>query len=302
MAKQPFTKQAISLQAQIALLRSRGMLIQDEPFALQTLGHINYYRLGAYWLPFEADHASHTFVPGTRFEAVVDHYAFDRALRLLVLDAIERVEVALRAQLTYHLGIAHGPHALSNSAHFHVTKNRWTYATARLALEQDVRDSKEVFILHWLNNYTGPLPPIWSAVEIMTLGQLSKWYANLKLSGDRNRIARSFDCDEIMLVSFMHHLALIRNICAHHSRLWNREFAFTFKLPRTRPAAVVTALNPAAPRKLYNTLAMLACLLDGICPGHAWKSRLHDLLAAHTVPLAAMGFPSQWRSTALWAA
>ncbi len=300
MAKQPFTKQALSLPAQIALLRTRGMLIQDEQFALQTLQHISYYRLGAYWLPFEADHASHGFKPDTRFETVAGLYAFDRALRLLVLDAIEHVEVALRTQFTHQFAIAYGPHALSDPGHFQPSHARWAHPSALEQLAKDVGDSKEVFIKHWRNKYSDPLPPIWSAVEIMTLGQLSRWYANIKASADRNRIARVFDCDETVLVSFMHHLAIVRNICAHHSRLWNREFAFTFKLPRTRPAAVVGGLHLASPRNLYNTLAMLACLLDGMHQSASWKQQWHQLIAKHKPPLHAMGFPADWQVRPIW--
>lgn len=300
MAKQPFTKQALSLPAQIALLRKRGMLIQDEPFALHTLQYISYYRLGAYWLPFEADHANHTFKPDTRFETVADLYAFDRALRLLVLDAIEHVEVALRTQFTHQLASTYGPHALSDPSHFQANQAQWSHQDALQQLAKDVGDSKEVFIKHWRNKYSDPLPPLWSAVEIMTLGQLSRWYANIKASADRNHIAHVFDCDETVLVSFTHHLAIVRNICAHHSRLWNREFALTFKLPRSRPAAVVPSLNQATPRNLYNTLAMLACLLDGIRQGTSWKQQLHQLITQHTPPLRAMGFPSDWQTRPTW--
>ena len=300
MAKQPFTKQALSLPDQIALLRERGMLIQDEPFALHKLQYISYYRLGAYWLPFEADHASHRFKPDTHFETVARLYAFDRALRLLVLDAIEHVEVALRTQFTHQLATAYGPHALSDPGHFQASQPRWSHQGALRQLAQDVSDSKEVFIKHWRDKYSDPLPPIWSAIEIMTLGQLSRWYANIKTSADRNRIARVFDCDETVLVSFMHHLAIVRNICAHHSRLWNREFAFTFKLPRARPAAVVASLNHSAPRNLYNTLALLTCLLDRISPSHTWKKRICVLMEQHPPNALAMGFPADWQTRALW--
>lgn len=300
MAKVPYTKPALSLAEQLALLQSRGLLVADEAAALKTLQHISYYRLGAYWLPFEADHTSHTFKPETHFETVVSLYAFDRALRLLVLDAIEFVEVALRSQLNHQLAIANGPHALSIPHFFESTQPRWSHQSALEQLAVDVGESKEIFIKHWRSKYSDPLPPIWSAVEIMTLGQLSRWFANIKSSADRNRIARVFDCDETNLVSFMHHLTTVRNLCAHHSRLWNREFTFTFKLPRHRPQALVGSLNPASPRYIYNTLAMLACLQDTMQLGTSWKQQLHQLIGKHKPPLNAMGFPANWQSHPLW--
>ncbi|MBF0586079.1 Abi family protein [Prosthecochloris sp. N3] len=82
---------------QVALLETRGMVIEDRKQAEFYLQHLNYYRLCAYWLPFEANHSTHTFRPGTTFDAVLNLYIFDRQLRLHVLDAIERVEVSVRS-------------------------------------------------------------------------------------------------------------------------------------------------------------------------------------------------------------
>ena len=85
--KRPFGKPATTHAQQVALLQQRGMVVDDPAAAESYLQHLNYYRLGAYWLPFEADHATHTFRPGTRFADVVNLYVVDRELRLLVLDA-----------------------------------------------------------------------------------------------------------------------------------------------------------------------------------------------------------------------
>lgn len=296
----PFPKQALTLREQVELLRLRGMSITDDAKAEHYLGFINYYRLAAYWLPFEADHSTHTFRPGTTFDLVLDHYVFDRNLRVLLIDAIERVEVAVRTQFAYRLAHAYGPHALLDPGLFQAKASGWSYRRFCQSLEQDVQDSKETFVEHLRSKYAEPLPPVWAAVEIMTLGQLSKWFANLKHGSDRNRVAHVFDFDELNFVSFLHHLVFIRNLCAHHSRVWNRQFAFSFKIPRHRPVAVLSSLNSAAPKKLYNTLVMLAYLLDKVSPGHHWKQRLRDLLRDHAVSQTAMGFPADWPNRAIW--
>ena len=109
--KSLFAKPATTHAQQVMLLRQRGMVIDDPAAAAFYLQHLNYYRLGAYWLPFEADHATHSFKPGTKFGDVLNLYVFDRELRLLVLDAIERVEVSVRSQWAYQLAHQHGPHA-----------------------------------------------------------------------------------------------------------------------------------------------------------------------------------------------
>jgi abortive infection bacteriophage resistance protein len=104
MPKQSYSKPALSIEQQISQLCGRGMVIADTRLASHYLSQINYYRLTSYWLPFESNHDTHAFQRGTNFEQVLDLYIFDRELRLLVLDAIERVEVAVRTQLSFHLG------------------------------------------------------------------------------------------------------------------------------------------------------------------------------------------------------
>lgn len=296
-----FTKPALSLDAQLDRLARRGMDLGDRQSARHYLQHLNYYRLGAYWLPFEADHARHSFRPGSRFADVISLYVFDRELRLLVLDAIERVEVSVRTQWAYHMAHAYGPHCLLQAGLFRPDGRRRHYPELVGQLQRDVRASQETFIRHLLAKYEEPLPPIWAAVEVMSFGQLSKWYAITRHRADRNRVARAYDMDETNLVSFLHHLATVRNVAAHHARLWNREFTVTFKLPRRRPAALIPSLNPGDGRRIYNSLAMLLYLLDIVSPGHHWRERFQGLLDGHGIDTDAMGFPRDWKARPLWA-
>lgn len=94
-----FAKPPASIDQQIDLLVQRGMDVPDRQRAAHYLRHLNYYRLRGYWLPFEsgiADNGDHRFQAGTMFEHVLERYVFDRELRLLVMDAIERIEVSVR--------------------------------------------------------------------------------------------------------------------------------------------------------------------------------------------------------------
>lgn len=167
--KLKFPKKATTFDQQIDLLIERGMEIPDRDYARHCLTHLNYYRLGAYWLPFESDHASHAFKPGTHFDDVVSLYVFDRELRLLVMDAIERIEVSIRTQWAYQLAHRYGPHAYLEPSIF---KNSNIHQCCLTKLREELRRSKEVFVSHYQNNYTDPaLPPIWAAVEVMSLGE-----------------------------------------------------------------------------------------------------------------------------------
>lgn len=293
-----FTKPPLTYQEQIDLLLSRGMRIDNHDRARRFLTHLNYYRLTAYWLPFEQDHATHTYKPGTTFDQVVEHYIFDRELRLLVMDAIERLEVSLRAQWAYHLAHTYGPHS-------HLDANIFKPASCHgdnvIALQDAVRKSSETFVRHFRSTYDEKLPPVWVVCEIMTFGQLSRWYANLKRGSDRNTIASNYDMDETNLVSFIHNLSVVRNICAHHSSLWNREFSIAWKIPTRRPFALLASLNRTDGKRLYNTLVTLAYLMDILNPGHHWKKRLGDLFQHHpSVNSHSMGFPENCRELPIW--
>ena len=297
--KVPYTKPALTLQAQLDQLKSRGMQVGDDALAIHHLGELNYYRLGAYWLPFENDHANHRFSPNTSFEKVLNLYIFDRELRLLIMDAVERIEVSIRTKLAYVLGHKHGPHAHLKPAIFF---DPIEYGRSITKLDLEVKRSGEEFIKHLTKKYEELLPPIWAVVELMTIGQLSKWYNNLESRHDRKAIADTYDIDEKNLRSFLHHLCTVRNLCAHHSRVWNREYTFTFSIPNKRPQAALTSFNNDGrqTRKIYNTLVMLAYMMDRISPNHHWKSRLQTLISDHTIDTKAMGFPIGWRTLPIW--
>lgn len=296
-----FEKPAVSIPDQIELLKRRGMTVGDDADAQHYLRFISYYRLRAYWLPFEvpaANNGDHAFRDGTTFEDVLTLYIFDRELRLLVLDAIERVEVALRAQWAHHMAMKHGPHGYLEQGHYSIIRH---HAKDVTALEKEFNRSEDTFAIHYRDKYASPaLPPVWMAAELMSFGLLSKFYSNLKTRADRKAIADPFALDEAVVTSFAHHISTVRNICAHHGRFWNKRFTVTMTTPRF-PAKLPVAMRDADPRYLHNTLVMLDYLLALIAPDNEWKKRLVALIDG--CPLAdpaSMGFPADWRARAAW--
>lgn len=296
-----FAKPALSIDDQIALLERRGMAVPDRGRADHFLRHISYYRLRAYWLPFETPAPSdgdHGFIPGTSFEDALALYVFDRQLRLLVMDAIERVEVSLRANWAHVLAMKYGSHGYIDPE---IYKRADHYEKARAGLREEIERSRDTFISHYRKKYDDPKqPPVWMVAEVISLGQLSKWIGDLKLRADRNAIAKPFGIDESVLVSLIHHLTYVRNICAHHGRLWNKQFIVTMKTPQS-PTALKLAMNPASDRKIYNTLATLGYLLKIVAPSSEWRKNFVLLMAS--CPLAdptAMGFPAGWQDMPMW--
>ena len=291
----PFDKPSLSYTDQVNLLQQRGMIIEDTATAIFYLQHINYYRLSAYWLPFEADHVTHEFKRGTTFEAVLQLYIFDRELRLLVLDAIERIEVSIRAQWAHQMAQHHGPHAHLNKD-LAADLTHWEQNIE--GVKKEVERSDEIFIHHLRQTYSEPLPPIWAVCEVMSLGLLSKWYYNLRPMPTRRAIADVYSLDQKVLSSWLHHLSIVRNVCAHHSRLWDREITFAPKVPKNKPSILSGEFVNS--RKIYNSLVILLYWMDVIAPHHHWRKHLKELIAKHLVSFNSMGFPSDWASRRIW--
>ncbi len=296
-----FRKPALSISDQVALLKRRGMVIRDDSVARHSLGFLSYYRLRAYWLPFEvpADaRGDHAFRANTTLEDVLSIYRFDRRLRLLVLDAIGQVEVAFRGLWAHHMAMRHGPHGYLNP-HLYARRDRHNEAVAKLTVE--FNRSRATFAEHYRGKYASPkLPPIWMAAETISLGQLSKWIRNLKFRADRKAIAQPLGLSEVTFTSFCHHISYVRNICAHHGRLWNKRFTVTMSMPN-RPAELADSLAGTDPKRIYCTLAALEFLLTIVSPGNDWRERLESLVEDN--PLAdpeSMGFPRNWRQRPIW--
>ena len=288
-----FNKRSLTVDEQINLLLERGLLIPDFEKAAHYLSHLNYYRLAAYWLPFEIDHSTHRFISGTSFEDVLNLYTFDRKLRLLMIDAIERIEVSVRSTWAHVMTRRYHPHCHLDRTLF---KAKWNYDRHYKIIEKEVLRSTETFIVHLKQKYSESLPPLWATVEIMTFGQLSNWCSNTRHRQDRNEVAMQYGLDERILTSLLHHLTIVRNTCAHHARFWNREFPVIPKLPKDG----LLGLSNQHRRKIYNTLIFTLHLMDRISPGHSWQARLLKLLDQHKIETSHMGFPDSWRSLAPW--
>lgn len=295
-----YDKPALTVDKQITQLALRGMGFADPQRAAHYLAELNYYRLSGYWLRREADHGAHRFRPGTTFENVLADYVFDRELKLLVLDAVERLEVSVRTRWAHQLGLRHGAHAHLDSTLFKPRSQNWSHPVAVANLITGVEHSREGFICHLRTKYDELLPPIWASVEVMSLGQISRWFAHLRHAADRNAIATDYGMDEALLTSFLHHISVVRNICAHHARLWDRELTFKTQLPRKHPEALVASLDHGEVGRPYNTLTLLAWLLGRISPGQTWVRRVCGHVLQHPPAAEVMGFPADFRSRPIW--
>lgn len=298
-----YEKPSLSYQAQITHLQNQGMIVDDVVKAEYWLHHVSYYRLSAYWLYYEHPKGTEDkrFKEGTSFESVTLLYDFDRDLRRLVMRGTEHVEVALRGSWAYQMAHIYHGHSYLDATHY---SDRIQLHNNLAKLTEDVGTSTETYIRHYLNTYTAPtLPPVWMVAEMISFGQLSRWYSNLTDRSLRNRIASPLGLPETVLVPLISHLTDVRNICAHHGRLWNRGFRRCPKLAQ-KPQDLQQSLNQAgtqAPAKLYNSLTMIGHIVQTIAPESTWMSDLHAHIITHpTGDLHSMGFPDDWQKRPMW--
>ncbi|MDC0088222.1 Abi family protein [Akkermansiaceae bacterium] len=288
------TKPFKSYSDQLRTLQERGLVIEDAAKVEHILQHFNYYRLSAYRFPFQE--AKDTFISGTKFDELWGLYQFDRKLRHLVSEACKSLEISVRARWAYVLSEAHGAQAYETADLF---SNVNRHNSHLKSLDRELGRSDEIFIDHYRAQYGLERPPIWAACEVMSFGLLSRFYENIKQVSLKKKIAQSYDLNPRVLGSLLTHASHLRNLCAHHSRLWNRSFILTPSLPRGR---IVSALNPDQPRKLYNSLVMLAHTSNMVHQNDEWTQRLYQHLSTINRPdHSEMGFPDNWQERNFWA-
>lgn len=304
MAKIPYKKLPLSYQDQLSQLEKRGMQIPNKAKALHLLEMVSYYRLSGYWYPMlDGAKTAHIFKPTANFDDAFRLYCFDRELRKLIAGEIEKIEIAFRAKMTYVLAHDHGPFWYQDSRLF---KNYNSWDTLRQHIYTEKDRSEEEFIRAFSNKYSDPLPPSWILLEILSLGTLSKLYKNLdKNVPAKRKVANYFGLHEKVLESWVHCLTYVRNLCAHHSRLWNKDLRVTPVFPKSPrkqflpPASSVHFSGPKV--KVYSVLAIIVYFLNCINPNHSFKAKLSQLFIEFpTVDIRAMDFPNGWETDPFW--
>ncbi len=295
-----YSKKPLPFATQIAMLKNRGLHFGNEELAKHYLSNISYYRLRAYTYPFQDNNdAEHPFVTNVSFEEIIDLYVFDRRLRLLVFNALEKIEIALRTKIIYHYAMAHGSHFHENPALF---RNQGKFKSDNLKLQEEIKRSSEDFIKHYLQKYDDPPnPPAWMSLEVVTMGLLSQLYKNMSRSEIKRKIAREFGLPrEDFLENWMHVFANLRNICAHHGRIWNRRFIVEPRLPVDTAGAFLKNTRIYT-NKLYASVSCMQYILKSISPGSSFSAQLISLL--EKCPLnqeREMGFPENWKEEIIW--
>jgi abortive infection bacteriophage resistance protein len=297
-----YTKPPKYLDEQLNILISRGLVVNDREEAINWLSQVSYYRLRGYTYPLQNNtDPNHPFWKPTPIGLIKIFYEFDRELRLLVLDGLERVEIAMRTQIILNMSLAHGAWWFEDPTLF--TKTALLERDIE-ELDKELKRSHEVFLQHYKSNYGDPpRPPAWMSLEVASFGLLSKFFQNLRIGLDaKKKIMAYFGLESggaRFLENWLQHLSAVRNICAHHSRLWNR----IAKQPPLYAPGLTQPWVPGFPdpQRLYATLALLAWLTHKITGSYDWQTSLLVLFKKYpTINLKSMGFPQLWEEERFW--
>jgi len=300
-----YTKPALSFEQQAQRLLDRGLIGVDKDTLIRYLSMVNYYRLSAYWYPFkqvDPKTGSESFIAGTTFQSIWRRYVFDRQLRLLIMDAVEYVEVAiLRTSMVERCTLLHGPFGYCDISTYCQGFVQSEFDQLMQDVDNAARRSKEEFVKRFRTKYISePYLPLWMAVEVMTFGQLLTLFRHLNLS-EQKQVARVYNLHPPVLISWLKTLNYVRNVCAHHGRLWNRELPIRPAIPDKKHCPQFHTPQPVDNHRVYAVLTLLCYLLRAIDWQSDWPIRLEYLLLAYPdIPLKLMGFPVDWKNCPIW--
>lgn len=297
MAKVPYTKPALTYKAQLSQLKERGLRIDDEGSFLDILEKKSYYRLSGYWYPLLSDKANHIFKKGARFEDAYSMYSFDRDLRQLIIKELEKVEIAVRAKMIYFFSHQFDPFWYTHAYNF--KKSNIHFDTLD-KIRTEFRRSDAQFIQAFRNKYSNDLPPSWTAFEVISFGAISKLFSNARPGRSKRLIADYFGLDDRTFSSWLHGFVYVRNVCAHHSRLWNRVMRIQPMIPTSPKNQWLNNISIPNDR-VYYILSMIIYLLKSINDQNSMIDDFKTLLTSYpNIHVEAMGFPSKWDKEPLW--
>jgi abortive infection bacteriophage resistance protein len=298
-----YLKPSLTIEDQINLLVSRGLIIDDPVLAKHILSNISYYRLSSYFYNFWEDKSGHKFFGSTKFERIVNIYNFDSELRTICFKAIEVIEVSIRTKLSVFLSHNHGPYWFDND---NIVINKTSHADNIKSIQDLLNQKiKEQFIKDHFKKYSDQYPPSWKLLEITSFGLLSRLYGNISPSvKEKKSIARSLGLpNHEFLESWLKSIAYIRNICAHHSRLWDKKLS-TPLIPNNLKGKWLSnaSLTNLKRDGLYINLCCIKYLVDNIKPDNDFGSEILRLLKNYKqdVDLDKMHFPKSWDKDDLW--
>jgi len=294
----PFSKVYKNPQNLVSLLISRGLFVSDIQKAKHCLENIGYYRLSAYMYPLLSfPKEQHIYKKGASFNRVMMLYRFDKKLRLFMFNEIEKIEVAVRSTIV-KVGseMTDNPFWMTDAFYF---SNLGKFSKTMELIDNELRKSREDFIVHFKSTYSNPYPPAWILSEILPFGLITNIYSNIKNKKIKKHIAQTFGLQIDPFESWLTIITLTRNACCHHARVWNKQNTIRATIPNRMIHPWISL--PTDPLRIYFNICIIKYFIDIISPDNDMLAKLRWLFVDFPeIDTNALGFPKGWETEPLW--
>jgi abortive infection bacteriophage resistance protein len=294
-----FSKPAKNSEELYAILLDRGLIIKDSIRFQKYLRTIGYYRLSGYMYPLQASNGTHRFKENVSFDTILNHYLFDKKLRLLLLHEIEKIEIAFRSIVCNTYALKFGAHWYLDHEHFNDKNRHESLITDITAYCQDTSD---LFIKNYNFKYSDPaLPAAWMVFEIFIFGQLSSLFENLKDTEEKKSISKQFGSQVVIFQSWIKSINYVRNCCAHHARVWNKKIPLKPMIPQRKQNRFLNHIDEETNKRMFGIISCMLHLVNSISAGSHFKNRVKELFDEFPeINKDYMGFIKGWENEPLW--
>jgi len=272
-----------TIKEQILILEKRGIIIDDYDLVAHILINNNYYRLMGYAYQFKTDNGN--YKKNIKFSTILGIYNFDKSLRQIIFPLLELLEVSFRAKLAYFMCNKYGSEFYLDINIFQNTQRYFNFISI---IKRCIRQSgSELFVKHHLKKYKGRFP-FWVLTEILSFSNISKFFKNIN-TGDKKEFSRAYyQYNADIFENWLHHFTVIRNICAHYGRLYNKNILPTVKLLKE------DGINRTM--KIFDSIFILGKVIKDEL---IWKDSVEklDLLinnSKNNIDLKLIGFPRDY--------
>lgn len=294
-----YPKSPLSTEQHIQLLKDRGLVITDDERASKYLNNVGYFRLTGYMYHLQTRDGKHSFTTKVSFDDIINLYQFDKKLRAIVMEYMERIEVAVKAKLTNKYSLNHGFFWYTNDALF---ADKGIYHSINSEIAETFTNPQEGFLKSFKFNYKDEVsPPSNMALETLTLGKLSRLYKGLNNDVEKGEIASEFNCASVILTSWLIYLTNVRNVCAHHSRLWNKKItADRPTIPAREKFKFNGTMTDDFNTTMYGIISIINRLLLSFNTENHFIEKIETLIEEYSIETIFMGFPEDWKTDAHW--
>lgn len=295
-----YNKPPLNYQEQLDLLIQRGLTVDDPDKAIHLLENLSYYRLSGYLYPMLAEpKCKHEFKKNSTFENAFKIYCFDRELKQLLYGEIEKIEVSFRSKITYVLSHKYDAFWYTHERLF---KNSDVHFQSLNGTSKMANESTEDFAVNYKKNYVNSYLPSWMALELITFTHLSKLYSNIRDSSAKTDIAKFYGVNTPIIENWLYILTYTRNICAHHSRFWNRRLSYSVAKFKNEPIYDWINTSGVTKNSSYAYICIIKYLINRVNPNNTFKEKLLLLFDKYSnIDIyKSMSFQNNWKEEPLW--